>query len=110
MTLTHYASWAINSPMMHRKQRRAEPVDRSKLRLKCDYVALDSLKLNPRNARIHAKEQIQRIADSIREHGRVFPIVVDKSGLINDNAAVAAEDDLACLTRCRLKIAVSFCA
>lgn len=68
--------------MTHRNQTRAEPADRSHLRLKCDYVALDSLKLNPRNARVHSKEQIRRIADSIHEHGWVFPIVVDKAGLI----------------------------
>ena len=68
--------------MTHRKKTRAQPDDRSQLRLNCDYVALESLTPNPHNARVHSKAQIQRIADSIKEHGWVFPVVVNAAGLI----------------------------
>ena len=68
--------------MTHRKKTRAQPDDRSQLHLICDYVALESLTPNPHNARVHSKAQIQRIADSIKEHGWVFPVVVNAAGLI----------------------------
>jgi hypothetical protein len=44
------------------------------------WIAVDAIKPNPRNARTHSKKQIRQIADSITAFGFVVPIVVDEDG------------------------------
>src|SRR6266536_2100330 len=46
------------------------------------WIAIDALKPNARNARTHSKKQIRQIADSITAFGFVVPILIDDSGLI----------------------------
>jgi DNA modification methylase len=52
--------------------------------LQCEIVFRrpSSLRLNPRNARIHSKRQIREIADSMVAFGNLAPIVVDENGII----------------------------
>ena len=38
------------------------------------WIAIEALKPNPRNARTHAKRQIRQIGDSIKAFGFVVPI------------------------------------
>jgi DNA modification methylase len=47
-----------------------------------DLVAIESLKLNPRNARTHSKRQIKLIAGSLKAFGFINPVLVDESGMI----------------------------
>jgi DNA modification methylase len=42
-----------------------------------DWVPLDALRPNPRNARAHSKKQLRQIASSIRKFGFLNPIIVD---------------------------------
>ena len=44
--------------------------------------AVEDLKPNPRNAKIHPPKQIQQIAASITTFGWIVPIVVDEEGTI----------------------------
>jgi DNA modification methylase len=46
---------------------------------KIELVSVDSLKLNPRNARTHSKKQIRQIADSIGAFGFLVPVLVDET-------------------------------
>lgn len=41
-------------------------------------VALSSLKPYERNAKIHSAEQVEKIADSIREFGFLSPCLIDR--------------------------------
>ena len=43
------------------------------------YVVPNSLKVNPRNARVHSKKQVKQIASSIKAFGFCVPIVVDET-------------------------------
>jgi ParB-like chromosome segregation protein Spo0J len=43
-------------------------------------VGIETLKPNDRNARTHARKQVQQIADSITAFGFVNPILVDEEG------------------------------
>lgn len=55
------------------------------------YLAIDALKLAPRNARTHSEQQINQIADSIRVFGWTNPILIDGSGrIIAGHGRVAA--------------------
>ena len=45
-------------------------------------VSVDTLKLNPRNARTHSKKQIRQIADSIETYGFTNPLLIDDEGMI----------------------------
>jgi DNA modification methylase len=47
-----------------------------------DYRNVDSLTLNPRNARTHSDKQIAQLATAIQEFGFIVPIVVDGDNLI----------------------------
>jgi len=47
-----------------------------------EWIAVDAIKPNPRNARTHSKKQIRQIADSISAFGFRAPIVIDESGVI----------------------------
>jgi ParB-like chromosome segregation protein Spo0J len=40
-----------------------------------------SLLLNPRNARVHPKGQIRKIANSITAFGQLVPTVIDENGV-----------------------------
>jgi len=46
------------------------------------HVPIDKVRLNPRNARTHAKRQIRQIADSIRAFGFLNPIMLDDAGAV----------------------------
>jgi DNA modification methylase len=46
------------------------------------WIALDALKPNPRNARTHSKKQIHQIAESITAFGFLVPILIDDSSNI----------------------------
>jgi DNA modification methylase len=46
-------------------------------RLRVDYLPIDSLKMNPRNARTHSDKQVAQIVASIVEHGPTNPILAD---------------------------------
>jgi hypothetical protein len=58
---------------------KAEP---NALRLAVSYVSIKTLRLDPRNPRKHSKQQIKEIETSIRAHGFVFPISIDRDGKI----------------------------
>ena len=46
---------------------------------KIEFVALDAIKPNPRNARTHSKKQIRQIADSIGDFGFLVPVLIDET-------------------------------
>src|SRR6516162_1264566 len=46
------------------------------------WIAVDTLKPNPRNARTHSRKQIRQIADSITAFGFLVPILIDQGGPI----------------------------
>ena len=46
------------------------------------WIAVDALKPNARNARTHSKKQIRQIADSIAAFGFLVPILIDEGGII----------------------------
>jgi len=46
------------------------------------WIAVDAIKPNARNARTHSKKQIRQIADSITAFGFLVPILIDQGGLI----------------------------
>ena len=48
--------------------------------LEVTLVGIEKLKPNDRNARTHARKQVQQIADSITAFGFVNPILVDEEG------------------------------
>jgi DNA modification methylase len=47
-----------------------------------NYVPIDSVKPNPRNARIHPKKQLREIAGSIKTNGFLNPILIDETGTV----------------------------
>ena len=47
-----------------------------------EWIAVDALKPNARNARTHSKKQIRQIADSIAAFGFLVPILIDEGGVI----------------------------
>src|SRR6187200_3526897 len=49
---------------------------------KIEYVSLDALRPNPRNARTHSKKQICQIADNIGAVGFTVPVLVDENRVI----------------------------
>ncbi|BAR63630.1 hypothetical protein ACVMHR_010321 [Bradyrhizobium diazoefficiens] len=51
-------------------------------RIKIEYRPLGSLKLNPRNARLHSDNQVVEIARSISRFGFLNPLLVDSDGTI----------------------------
>ena len=46
------------------------------------WIAIEALKPNARNARTHSKKQIRQIADSIAAFGFLVPILIDDGGVI----------------------------
>ena len=46
------------------------------------YRAIDELRPDPKNPRLHTPKQVRQIANSIREFGFVGPIVIDRRGII----------------------------
>jgi DNA modification methylase len=66
------------------KNRRAvkfQPVQQAGLppTIKVEYVPIETIKLNPKNARTHSRRQRRRIAASIRKFGFINPIIVDEN-------------------------------
>jgi DNA modification methylase len=47
-----------------------------------DWMPVDSIRPNPRNARTHSKKQIRQIESSIRKFGFLNPIIVDSDGIV----------------------------
>jgi hypothetical protein len=52
------------------------------IEIQIQYRAVADLVLDPRNPRQHSQNQVNQIADSIREFGFVMPIVVDHTGQV----------------------------
>ena len=50
--------------------------------MQIEYVSIDSIKPYPQNAKKHPSEQVEHIANSIREFGFQQPIVVDKDNVV----------------------------
>ena len=50
--------------------------------LEITYRAPGSLQINSRNARVHPKRQIQKIAKSIAAFGHIVPILIDEKGFV----------------------------
>jgi hypothetical protein len=46
------------------------------------WIAVEAIKPNPRNARTHSKKQIRQIADSITAFGFLAPILIDDGGMV----------------------------
>lgn len=46
------------------------------------WIAIDAIKPNARNARTHSKKQVSQIADSIAAFGFLVPILVDEGSVI----------------------------
>jgi DNA modification methylase len=57
------------------------------------WIALEAIKPNARNARTHSKKQIRQIADSIAAFGFLVPILIDQGGrIIAGHGRYAAAD------------------
>ena len=50
--------------------------------LRIEYVPIDSIKPYEKNAKLHPQEQVEQIANSIREFGFRQPLVIDKDGVL----------------------------
>src|SRR3984893_9249500 len=50
--------------------------------LRIEHVAIERLKLDPRNPRVHSDRQIKQIARSIKAFGFNVPVLVDRHGKI----------------------------
>ena len=50
--------------------------------LTIEYIALEDLKSNPRNARTHSKKQVRQIAKSIMAFGFINPVLLNKDNMI----------------------------
>ena len=57
-------------------------MERRKLMRKFEYVEIEKIKPHEKNARTHSEEQIQKIAESIREFGFLNPILIDENYMI----------------------------
>ena len=47
-----------------------------------EWIAVDTLKPNARNARTHSRRQIRQIADSIAAFGFLVPILIDEGRVV----------------------------
>jgi len=47
-----------------------------------EWIAVDALTPNARNARTHSKKQIRQIADSITAFGFLVPLLIDEGGVV----------------------------
>lgn len=59
-------------------------------KLEIEYVPIDSLKLNPRNPRIHSDKQVRQLADSIEEFGFNLPILVASNRVVAGHGRIKA--------------------
>ncbi len=66
--------------MQKRTRARPRGLPERPQRLAVVYRAVDDLKLNPANPRIHGKRQIQQIARSIETFGFNVPVLIDEDG------------------------------
>ena len=57
-------------------------------------VAIDSLKLDPKNARKHSKKNLDAIANSLKQFGQRKPIVVHNGVVIAGNGTLEAARSL----------------
>ena len=51
-------------------------------KLKIQYDALDSLKPDPKNPRVHSQKQVGQIARSIQTFGFIVPILINRDGCV----------------------------
>jgi hypothetical protein len=51
-------------------------------RLRMEMVAPRSLLANPRNMRVHSRRQIKQIAESIKDHGFLSPLIADENRMV----------------------------
>ena len=47
-----------------------------------EFVHVDTLRSNPRNAHTHSKKQIGQIADSIDAFGFTVPVIIDETSTL----------------------------
>ena len=66
-----------------------------------EWIAVDALKPNARNARTHSRKQIRQIADSIAAFGFLVPILVDEDCVMIAGHGRYAAANLLGLNRCR---------
>lgn len=60
-------------------------------KMQIEYLSPGALIPSPHNARIHPPEQIQAIADNIRENGFLRPVLIDgENGIIGGHGGVEA--------------------
>ena len=62
--------------------------------MKVEFVAVDSLELDPNNARRHDKKNLDAIAGSLREFGQRKPIVVWRNRVVAGNGTLVAARSL----------------
>jgi hypothetical protein len=55
-------------------------IERKKQMVSMQWIAIDAIKPNARNARTHSKKKIRQIADSIAAFGFLVPILIDQGG------------------------------
>ena len=85
------------SPMNDRQS--LIPVLSNAPHLRIETIALDSLKINPRNPRVHPEKQIAMLARNIDTFGFVIPCVIDQDNrLLTGNARVLAAQRLGMTT------------
>ena len=56
--------------------------DLEALRLHTEYLAINALKTNPRHARKHSTQAIEKLAVSMRNMGFIVPLIVNADGMI----------------------------
>lgn len=81
-----------------------KPMDQ-KEKLTLTYLSIDVLKPYERNARVHSKDQIQRIAKSIQKFGFNNPVIIDK-----DNGIVAGHGRVEAAKLLKMKQVPVICA
>lgn len=72
-------------------QRKSDLVPATTRPLAVRYCAINALKSDPKNARVHSARQVRRIADSISAFGFNIPVLVDASnGIVAGHGRVLA--------------------
>jgi len=67
---------------MHSKQVSLVSASQENIVPTIEWIAVDALKPNARNARTHSRKQIRQIADSIAAFGFLVPILVDEGRVV----------------------------
>jgi len=80
----------MGASMMHFKEeakasskvRRDKASNAGLVDIQIQYRSVNDLALDPRNPRQHSQQQVNQIADSIREFGFIMPVVADDNGQV----------------------------